>query len=204
MLTEKELRILELFMKNPFASYTIRELMKRIKTKSYDWTHKTATKLIKENIIKTEKKGQANLCTLNLNEHKTILYLSLLEETKAITIKIPNLSKIMGVVPSQFNILLITGSYVDGTHTEESDMDVVAIIENKEEKKWVINQLTNKGELMIPKLHPYVFTREEFLEMLSNNEQNYGKEIEKKHLIIFGAENYYQILKEGIKNGYNR
>ena len=55
---------------------------------------------------------------------------------------------------------------------------------------------------MIPKMHPYVFSKKDFLEMLTNKEFNYGKEIAKKHLIVYGAEFYFKILREAIKYGY--
>lgn len=204
MLTIKELRIIELYRKNPFSIYTIRAIMKQIKTKSYDWTYNAIKKLEKDHIINIEKIGQGKVCSINLNEQKTINYVSFLEENKALEKHIPNFKNILEIMPDYHHILIITGSYVDGTSKRDSDLDVVIIIENKEEKQWLLNKLLNKGELMIPKLHPYIFTREEFLQMLVNSEQNYGKEIEKKHLIIYGAEDYYRILKKAIKNGYKR
>ena len=48
---------------------------------------------------------------------------------------------------------------------------------------------------MIPPAHIYVFTKNEFLEMLLNKEQNYAKLIFEKDF-DFGAENYYLIIKE--------
>ncbi len=202
MLTIKELRIIELFRKNIFAEFTIREIMKNINTKSYNWTHNSVKKLEKKNIVLLRKKGQSQICTINLEEQKTIIYLVLLEELNTLDKKIPNLNKIIKLMPLDFHILIITGSYVDKTFTKRSDMDVVVVIDKREEKKWLLNKLSNKGELMIPKLHPYIFTKEEFLEMLKNKEANYGKEIEKKHLIISGAEFYFKILREAIKYGY--
>jgi len=55
---------------------------------------------------------------------------------------------------------------------------------------------------MIPEVHPYVFTEDEFIKMLTEDGENYGKEIAKKHLIVAGAEPYYRILRKAIKNGY--
>lgn len=203
MLTVKELQIIELFRKNIFSSFTIREVMKKIKTKSYNWTHKAIKKLQKERIVILNKKGPCQLCTINLEEPKSIAYLSLLEELNALNKKLPNLNEIISLMPLDFHILIITGSYADKTFTQKSDMDVVVIIDKKEEKKWLLNRLSNKGDLMIPHLHPYVFIKEEFLEMLTNKEANYGKEIEKKHLIISGAEFYFKVLREAIKHGYS-
>ena len=202
MLTEKELRIIELYRKNLFASYTIREIMKKINTKSYNWIHNAVKKLKIENILKCEEKGKRILCSINLEEQKTLIYLSLIEETNPLIKKIPNLKKITEFMPLDFHILLISGSYADGSFTEKSDIDVVVIINKKEDRKFLLNKLSNEGDLMIPKLHPYVFTREEFLEMLTNKEENYGKETAKKHIIIAGAELFYTILREAIENGF--
>jgi|SRR3989344_2897587 len=203
MLTNKELRIMHLFRKNISASFTIREIMKRINTKSYNWTYNAVKDLEKEKIIILNKKGQSQLCTLNLEEQKTILYLSLLEELNALDKKLPNLKKIIDLTNIEVHTLIITGSYADNTFTEKSDMDLAVIIDKKEDRKWILNKLSNEGSLFIPNLHPYVFTKDEFLEMLKNKELNYGKEIIKKHLIIFGAQLYFKILREAIKYGYS-
>ena len=205
MLTQKELGILNLFRKNIFSSFTIREIMKKIETGSYSWTFNAVKKLQKENLIVLEKKGQNQLCSINLQEQKTITYLSLLEELNALD-KLDkdtfNVKKLLGLMPNEFYILIITGSYADKSYTKKSDLDVVVIIDKKEDKKFLLNELSNEGELMMPKLHPYVFTREEFLEMLINKQENYGKEIERKHLIFSGAEFYFKILKQAFENGY--
>ncbi len=202
MLTTKELNIVNLFRKNLFLDPTIREIMKQIGTKSYNWTYNAVLKLAQENILTLTKKGNSQICTINLKDQKTISYLSLLEEYNALNTKIPHFETLLGLMPEAFNILLITGSYAAKTFTKNSDLDVVVIIEQKEEKKWLQNTLSNKGELLTPTLHPYVFTREEFFEMLTNKELNYGKEIVKKHLIIAGAELYFKIIRDAIDHGY--
>ena len=202
MLTSRELQVLDLFRKDILDSFTIREVMKKLDTKSYDWTYNTIKKLERENIIILKRKGQSRLCSINLEEQKSIMYLSLLEELSALNKKIPNLSKILSLMPLDFHILIIAGSYADSTFTKKSDVDVVVIIDKKEEKTWMLNKLTNAGDLLIPNLHPYIFTNEEFIEMLINREENYGKEIGRKHIILSGAELYFKILREAIKRGY--
>ena len=202
MLTKKELEILNLFRKNIFSNFTIREIMKKIKTGSYNWTFNAVKKLEKENLIILEKKGNSQLCSINLNEQKTTTYLSFLEELNALDGKIPNMRKLLGLMPNEFYILIIAGSYADESHTKKSDLDIVVIINKKDNKKFLLNELLSEGELMIPRVHPYVFTREEFLEMLTHKQENYWKEIEKKHLIVSGAESYFKILRQAIENGY--
>lgn len=202
MLTKKEMSIIELFRKDLLDSYSIREVMKKINTKSYNWTYKAVKKLEKERIISLKRKGKSELCSINLEEQGTFSLLAFLEETQSLNRKVPNVKKIIQLMPRDFHILLITGSYVDNTFTRKSDLDIVVIIDKKEERKSLLNKLQRKGELMIPELHPYVFTNQEFLEMLASKEENYGKEIAKKHLIMAGAEFYFKIIKEAIDNGF--
>jgi len=76
------------------------------------------------------------------------------------------------------------------------------IRKNKKDSKKIFAVLKNKGELMIPPAHVYVFTKMEFLQMFLSKEENYGKLIFKNRIIMFGAENYYLILKEAIENGF--
>ena len=55
---------------------------------------------------------------------------------------------------------------------------------------------------MVPEVHGFVFTQAETIQMLTNEEFNYGKEFTKKHIIIQGAEMYYKILFEAMRHGF--
>lgn len=202
MLTKKELGIIELFRNDIFASYTIRKIMKKLDTRSYNWVYNAVMKLNKEGIISICEVGKSSLCSINMDEQRTISYLSILEENNSGINKIPNLGKIKKILPWNTHMLIIAGSYAAGSFTKKSDIDVIVIVGSKEEEKPIMNLLVRKGELMIPPIHPYVFTPIEFLEMLANSEENYGKEIFRKHLIIYGAELYYFILREAISRGF--
>lgn len=204
MLTEEQLKILDLFRKDLFKEYTIRELAKRINKTSYSWTFNVVKNLYKLGILNLVKKGKANLCSINLDNNLTITYLSLLDQLNSYNKKIPwkNINKLLDLIDTPYFTFLITGSYAAGKQTSKSDLDVVIILDNVADIKNTSNKLKNEGELMIPEVHPYVFTKSQFLEMLTNDELNYGKLVFQKHLIIFGASNYYKIIKEAIKNGF--
>ncbi len=203
ILTKEELKILELFKNNLFESYTIRGIMKKINKKSYNWVFRAVNKLNKKGIISIESKGGSNICSINLNAPLTLSYFSLLERLK-IPKKLPlkNISELINSICVSYFTFIITGSYAEGKATKKSDLDIAVIVENKEDSKKVFTILKNKGELMIPPVHVYVFTKKEFLEMLLSKEKNYGKLIFEKNIIIFGVENYYLILKEAIENGF--
>lgn len=202
MITKRELRIVDIFRRDLFNSYTIRELMKKLKTGSYSWTFNAVKKLQRQGIILFEKKGHSTLCRINLDSQLAITYLSLLDELEALSRNIPNIQEIRGVIPTDYFTLLVAGSYAEGKQTKRSDLDVVVIVDDQADVRKILNAVKNKGDLLIPKVHPYVFKREEFLKMLLAEEENYGKLVFKKRLIFFGAENYYFIIKEAIRNGF--
>lgn len=199
MLTEKELRIVNLFRKNLFGSFTIRGIAKALKT-SYSWTFNAVKKLSKMGILHLEARGHSKIARINIDSVSAIKYLSILDELETYERKIPNINEIFKTVNTSYFTLIIAGSYARRTHTKTSDLDIVVI--TNDDTKSILNTLKNKGELLIPEVHPYVFTEKEFLEMLLAKEENYAKFIFKERLIFFGAENYYLIINEARKHGF--
>jgi len=203
ILTKEEMKIMELFRTGLFKSYTIREIAKCINKKSYNWVFGAVGKLRELKIIKVETKGNSSICSINLNNPLCLIYLSLLEQNKiSDSLPLKNLNVLTDSIPVKYYTLIVTGSYALGKQTSRSDLDVILIVENKDDSKKVFAVLKNKGELMIPKAHIFVFSREEFLKMLLEKEENYGKQAFRNNIIFFGAENYYMILNEAMDNGF--
>ena len=205
MLTKKELEIMDIFRKDLFREETIRSIMKSISKSSYTWTFNTVKKLIRSNLLLHKKKGKSTICSLNIDSLNSVYYLSLLdylEASNAGYVPYKNIIELINNIPVIYFSFIVTGSYAEGKQTKKSDIDICVIIEDDSDKKRVYNHLFNKGELMIPKVHPLVFTKSEFVQMLLDKEENYGKLLYKKRLIYFGAENYYLIVKEAIRNGF--
>lgn len=204
MLTKEELKIIDLFRKNLFKDYTIKEITKKTGKKSYSWVFQAIKKLNLLKIVQMKKKGHSNLCSINITNNLSLSYLALLELFQANSKKLPekNIAQLIDSIPLAYFTFLITGSYAEGKVTKKSDLDIVLLVEDGVETKKILNILKNKGELMVPEVHPYVFTKSEFLAMLLAEEENYGKMVFRNRLIIFGAENYYSILKTAIKNGF--
>ena len=55
----------------------------------------------------------------------------------------------------------------------------------------------------IPPIHLYVFRNREYIEMLSNKEANYGKEIARNNLILAGGQIHLKLISEAMQNGFN-
>src|SRR3989344_982419 len=188
MLTKEEIKIMDLFRKDLLKGYTIREIMKKISKRSYHWTFDVIKKMSRMGIINIQKKGYYNICSINFDNTLTLAYLSFLDEIEANSRKLPkdDISKLINSIPLSYFTFMVAGSYAAGKATKKSDLDVVVLVEDGTETKKILAILKNKGELMIPEVHPYVFTKTEFLKMLLNDEENYGKFVFKNRVILFG------------------
>lgn len=205
MLTKKELDIINIFRKDLSRKETIRSIMRLISKLSYTWTFNAVKKMISKDILLHEKKGKSVICSINLNSLDSIYYLSLLDHLEAADSRHVPCKQIKGLIeeiPAAYFSFIVTGSYAERKNTQKSDLDVCVIVEDGVNKKHVENYLSNKGDLMIPRVHAFVFTKSEFIQMLLDKKENYGKMLYDKRLIYFGAENYYFMIREAIRHGF--
>ena len=203
---KKEYEILSQFVKEPWKKLTFQEVKILSKKKSESYVYNSLKKFVKESILKEERAGNVILYSLDLTSLKTQIYTGFISEYIAWNknhIPYKDLQNISKKIPTGFYIFIITGSYAKNKQKETSDIDVVIIIDDSAEPKRVYAQLNMACELNIPQIHLYVFKKSEFLQMLLNSEANYGKEIVKNNLILYGGEIYYKILNEAMENGFN-
>ena len=92
-----------------------------------------------------------------------------------------------------FLVVLIFGSYVKNTNNVASDIDICIISDNEKKKK----ELLEKFSLLSLKLEIQDFSSDEFVSMLEKKQENLAHEIIKKNIILFGIENYYNLIKNG-------
>ena len=198
-INKNELKVLELFRKDIFLRISIRGIMNKIKSKSYQRVYEAVANLVKKNVLALEKIGNANLISLNLS-HGAILLLSFLDERERN--KIPNYSKILDIREISDYLVLVAGSYASGRADKKSDMDLVVIAPDKEDVVSIQKLVENKTMLFVPPIHLHVFRKGDFVEMLADKKENYGKEIVKKKSILKNAWMFYELVKEAEENGY--
>ncbi|MBS1266862.1 MAG: hypothetical protein MAG795_00831 [Candidatus Woesearchaeota archaeon] len=179
--------------------------MKKLKKKSYNWTYNAIQKLSKH-ILKLEKKGNTNLISLNLDNQNTINYLSFLDKKEAFSKEIPVVDDMIKSISKKtpFFTLLVTGSYAVGNQRKNSDIDVVIIIDDQMNEKTLIPYIKDISRLSLIEIDYHVIKKSDFYKMLINEEENFGKELFRKHLLFYGVDSYYQIIKEAVKNGLQR
>src|SRR3990167_9470269 len=167
-LNKNELKILELFRKELFLKASIREIMKKIHSKSYQRVYDAVWGLVKKNFFVLEKIGNINLISLHLSR-EAILGLSFLDEKEG---------------------------------NKQSDMDLVVIVPDKEDIVSIQKLVENRTMLFVPPIHLYVFRKKDFVKMLTDKMDNYGKEIVKKKIVLKNAQMFYELVREAIDNGY--
>ena len=198
-ITKNALKILELFRKELFLKISIREIMKKINSKSYQRVYEAVEDLAKKKVLISEKLGNTNLISLSFYR-EAILLLGFLDEKEAT--KLPNYSKILDIKEISDYLIVVTGSYAKGNPNKKSDMDLVIIVPDKENIVSVQKLVENQTMLFVPPIHLYVFKKKDFIEMLKSKEENYGKEIVKNRVIFKNAQMFYELVKEAIENGY--
>jgi predicted nucleotidyltransferase len=203
---KKESELLHLFAKEPWKSYTFTEVKKLSKKKSRSYIEQVIKKFVDGEILKKENVGKLPVYSLNISSVLARNFGGFVLEYygwKKKHISYDDLQKIMKIIPYRSYVFIVTGSYARGRQTEGSDIDVVILIEDSSEPSRVYAELSHYCELNMPPIHLYVFRYNEFIEMLCNNEINYGKEIAKNSLILTGGEIYIKLMGEAIYNGFN-
>lgn len=195
-------RILAIFAKQPWKRFTFKEVKLLSGSTSESYVYNTLKDFVKQGILTQEHAGNVLLYSIH-NTRKAVTYLSAAEEYRAWNMKhipLKDMEALMSEIPARTYTFIITGSYADNTQKKSSDIDVVIIAE---EPRRIYAELSHSCELSIPPVHLYVFTEQEFSQMLLDKKANYGKEVARNSLILRGAETYFEILLEAVQNGFN-
>jgi len=204
MITEKRLKIFEVFARKPFAEFTRKQTKKESKEKSNN-TLALAINLLKKDEVLIEKKvGKSGLLMLNLNNDLTFYYLALcnnqrIEKTAKVAVKrlrdeIDNITKFYSIV--------IFGSYAINEQKQTSDLDIAIFIDGEEKRKQVEASINGAKLKILLEADVHVIPKSEMIEMLTNDEENLGKQIARKHLAVYNHQIFYGIIKEGMKHGF--
>lgn len=204
MLTKKQLKIFEVFAKKPFAEYARKDVKKESKEKSNNTLASAINLLKKEDALIEKNIGKSGLLALNLDSDLTFYYLALCNHNR-----IPNhvklaLESLKHEISEDtpFYSVVIFGSYVIGEQKKDSDLDVAVFIESEEKIKQIEASTNNAKLKSILEMDIHVIPKSEMIEMLTNKEENLGKQIARKHLAVYNHRIFYEIIKEGMRHGF--
>ncbi len=197
MLTPTQERILAFLLSHPEEQVAIRGIAKRIK-KSYTLVYNNLAKLENKGIILKKSVPPAQIVALNEFAPAEIFVDIELKRKQEFLKKYPwaqlMLEDIWSSTKNLFFILLVFGSYAKEKQTKDSDIDLLAIVRDKRDIKDIDNAI-NHAYTKVKKGLNFADVND-FKEMIKNtNELNIGNEARKYHIILYGAEAYYQLLK---------
>ncbi len=193
--TQKE--ILKFFITHLDEPPTIRALSRQLK-KPYALIHRNVQELLKQGIVEINKIPPVNLLKIKESVSKeTLVYienlikLDFLKSNMWVKIMLEDL---LNYVDTRFFILLIFGSYAKNKQTKKSDLDLLIISPKTEDIKELENSMFKTYTKI--KKNIVVVTAEDFKEMIKNpKEFNVGNEAGKHHVILYGVEQYYELIK---------
>jgi predicted nucleotidyltransferase len=205
VLTKNQLKLLGPFLANIFKEYGQRELGRLAQEKSNNAVQRAIRQFEKENIVTLRKVGTSKLYRINLDNEVSYHYLSLLSYeglSKAVLYSIAQLKKQIENY-TLFYSLVIFGSYATGKQHTESDLDIALIIpDKKQEQNMKIAENMARTNSLLP-LHIQVITFDEMFEMLTNKEENVGKEIARAHRAVQNINIFYKIIRKSLEHGFN-
>ena len=201
MLTKTQEQILTFLTANQEDRLSIRNLAKKL-NKSYTLVYNNLLGLEKKDFVRKLSVPPAQIVTLNeFSPVDTLVAIELKRKSefleKNIWCKIM-LKDLFSAIDNVFFIFIIFGSYAKGKATASSDLDLLVIVNRKEDIKDIedgIRRIHTKVKKSL-----IAITAQDFQEMIKNtNELNIGNESRKNHVILHGAENYYQLLRKTYK-----
>lgn len=194
MFTKTEVKIMEVFVSKIDKRFSIKEISEMLK-KSYPLIHRSIKGLIKEKFILKDEK---ELLSLNYKEkHSELAYIEALRSKNAL-LRDKTLAlfakDVYDKIKLDFFVLLIFGSYVEKNNPR--DIDVLFIVEDEnqvdETEKILVNIVSN----FMKHFEIQAISSKSAYEMLAKRDKiNILNETLNKHILLFGAENYYRILK---------
>jgi len=193
MLTKTQIKIMKIFVSRINERFSIKQIAEILK-KPYPLIHRSTKLLINEGFLFKDDK---NFIALNYkNNFQTLSYIESLRADTLIRDKTLKLfaKDVFDKINNDFFIFLIFGSSVESKAPR--DIDILFIIQDKEKINETEKAISNIASSLSKKFDINVISIESAYEMFAKRESiNVLNETLNKHIILFGAENYYRILK---------
>jgi len=154
-------------------------------------------KMEKMNMLKTRKAGKSILCKLNISNQLTKQYLIIASESSKNQIieKKPIIRKIAESITDAKDIsAVLFGSYAEGKEQRHSDIDLAFITDKKSDAKNIQDCLKAIEQIHEIEINTLTFTKRQFKDMLTAKEENVGKQILNKHIILCNPELFWNIV----------
>jgi len=197
-LTKTSVEILVHLSSNIRKSFTVRQIADAIE-KDYKITHVMTMRLAKQHYIFAEKKPPVTYCKLNLKGNSSVLAYIEAIRTSRFFAKNRDLeiliNGLLAKFTSPFFTLIIFGSYVKGTASKKSDLDVLFIVPDRMMEKEVSSAVGSVEHISPIGFHDVVLTNGEFEGLLKQKTANVAWEAIDNRIVPYGAEALFKMLE---------
>ena len=204
MMTAKQMDIFQVFCRKPFGEFTIKQIKHLAGEKSNNALEIAMTRFKEEKLLREKRVGRSALYTLDLDNDLVYYYLALANHQrlgKGAPRTLSILKEKLGR-RTQFMALAVFGSTASQEQKKDSDLDVAIVIGDESERRDMEAAARSAGQESLLQLDCHVMTGKEFVEMLTNDEENLGKQIARKHLAVHNHQLFYGLMREGMRHGF--
>ncbi|MFW5990880.1 MAG: hypothetical protein ACOCQX_01495 [Candidatus Nanoarchaeia archaeon] len=159
--------IIALYDSNLLNVFSINEISKKL-GKKYPYVNKKVSSLIGENILKKIVVGRSYLCSLNLENEKTILLLCLNEINKQ---------------PSH------AGKVKQFIRRQRLESSIHSVVELQGRLIFILNELKPRRKIERYFENSTALDRDEFIDMLIENPGLF-----KNHTVVYGYERFFELI----------
>ena len=165
---------------------------------AYPQTYNNVQDLVQQRIFTTERVPPVQIVSIHPEAPLDVLIAvearrkqELLERYTWIELLLKDL---LSYTNDYFFIFAVFGSYAKGTQTSKSDVDILLIVPGKENLS-LFESAMRKIYTNVKK-DTTVVTTDEFIEMIKSNKFNVGTEAKKHHILLYGAEQWYNLMRK--------
>ncbi len=192
-----ELKIIDFLIGNADKNFTINEIAKNL-NEFYSFVHRIINRLTEEGVIIKNKIGKSYICSLNLENEKTLALLNLAEiekrdefynKNKELKLILEDFVKSIRLLDKNA-IVVLFGSYAKNAAIKKSDIDILIISKKINVEKLVRESYAKYGR----EINPIIMSKDNFKKQ---RESNIIKEITKNHYVLCNSEEFVRCV---IKN----
>jgi hypothetical protein len=179
-------------------SFTVRQIAAGI-GRDYRITYVMTMRLAKQKYIIAEKRRPVTYCRLNFKGNSALL--AYIEAVRAGRFLAKHrdieviVNSLVEKIASPFFTLMLFGSYVKGTASKRSDLDVLFVVQSRDMDGEVSSAVGSVARVSPIGVHNVILTGEEFAQLLKQKSPNVAWEAVENRIVPYGAESLFKILE---------
>lgn len=197
-LTKAEMRIISFFIENVQKKFGIREISRDIRT-DYKNAYATVQKLVKKGVLLKTRMANVDFCSLNLKGDSAEICLVEALKARMFLERHKPIGHFFNAVTDKtrhmYYNLIIFGSFAKGKETKSSDLDILIIAPEKKAAEEIERIINAESVTVAAGIHAIAISEADFIANLADKKPNVVIEAFKSHIIITGAESFYNGVK---------